>query len=119
MPDEERIHATEAALAELARLRTRHGPLMLFQSGGCCDGSSPLCLQEGELRVGPNDRLLGAIDGVPFYIDAEQDDRWNRPSFMLDVAGGATDSFSLEVADDVHFVTHGATCEAGEPRKFA
>ena len=81
MPDETAINATAAALAELARLRERHGPLMLFQSGGCCDGSSPLCLHEGELLVGPNDLLLGEVGGVPFYIDAEQYERWNRPRF--------------------------------------
>ena len=113
MPDEQRIDATDAARAELALLRARHGRLMLFQSGGCCDGSSPLCLQEGELLVGPNDRVLGVIDGVPFYIDAEQDDRWNRPSFLLDLAAGTTDSFSLEVSDDVHFVTYGGACVPG------
>jgi hypothetical protein len=105
MPDEAAIDATDAALAELARLRERHGPLMLFQSGGCCDGSSPLCLHEGELLVGPNDLRLGDVAGVPFFIDAEQYERWNRPSFVLDVADGESDTFSLENADDVHFVT--------------
>ncbi len=79
MPDAE-LSATDAALAELARLRERHGPLMLFQSGGCCDGSSPLCLHEGELLLGPNDLLLGEVGGVPFYIDAEQYERWQSPT---------------------------------------
>jgi uncharacterized protein (DUF779 family) len=92
------IGATDAALAELARLRGRHGPLMLFQSGGCCDGSSPLCLHEGDL-------LLGELDGARFYIDAEQYERWNRPAFVLDVAPGAATGFSLEGTDGVHFVT--------------
>jgi uncharacterized protein (DUF779 family) len=105
MPDESAITATDAALAELARLRGRHGALMLFQSGGCCDGSSPLCLHEGELAVGPNDILLGDVEGVPFYIDAEQYERWNRPTFLLDVVEGSTGSFSLEDADRMHFVT--------------
>jgi uncharacterized protein (DUF779 family) len=99
------IGATDAALAELARLRGRHGPLMLFQSGGCCDGSSVLCLAAGELLLGPNDLLLGEVDGVPFYVDAEQHARWCSPAFELDVAPGETDAFSLEVADGVHFVT--------------
>ena len=109
MPDET-ITATDAALAELARLSERHGPLMLFQSGGCCDGSSPLCLHEGELAVGPNDLLLGRVDGVPFYIDAEQYERWNRPRFRLDLLPGCVDSFSLEAADQVHFVTRSGVC---------
>ena len=60
-----RVAATEAALAELARLRAEHGPLVLFQSGGCCDGSSPMCFADGELLLGPNDLLLGEIGGAP------------------------------------------------------
>ena len=110
MPDRERISATEAALRELAALRERHGPLVLHQSGGCCDGSSPLCLHEGELLLAPGDRLLGELDGVPVYIDADQDDRWNRPAFVLDLAPGRTDAFSLEVEDGVHFVTRSPGC---------
>ena len=106
MPDDEEIvGATDAAREELTLLRERFGPLMLFQSGGCCDGSSPLCLHEGELLVTANDLLLGAIDGVPFYVDAEQYERWNRPAFVLDVAPGAGDAFSLEALDGKHFVT--------------
>ncbi len=104
------ISATDAARAELDALRTRHGPLELFQSGGCCDGSSPLCLPRGELLVGPNDLLLGEIDDTPFYIDAEQYRRWNEPAFELDLAAGATDAFSLEAVDGVHFVTRSPAC---------
>ena len=99
------VSATDAALEELASLRGSFGPLMLFQSGGCCDGSSPLCLHEGELLVGPNDRLLGEIVGVPFYVDTEQYERWNRPPFLLDVMRGAGDAFSLEALDGVHFIS--------------
>ena len=112
MPDARVIDATPAALAELARLRERHGPLMLFQSGGCCDGSSPLCLHEGELLVGPNDLELGEVGGVPFFIDAEQYERWNRPSFLLDVAPGTPDAFTLEGRDGIHFVTRSSACLA-------
>ena len=99
-----KIVATEAALAALRRLRAEHGPLMLFQSGGCCDGSSPMCFAEGELLVGPNDLLLDEIDGCPFFIDAEQYERWNSPSFVLDVAPGEGAGMSLEGAYDLHFV---------------
>lgn len=109
MPAEE-LSATEAALEELARLRERHGALMLFQSGGCCEGSSPLCLHDGELLVGANDLLLGEIGGTPFYVDADQYDRWRRPAFRLDVLPGAADTFSLEGVDGVHFVTRTASC---------
>ena len=85
---------------------------MLFQSGGCCEGSSPLCLHEGELLVGANDLLLGEIDGTPFYIDAEQYERWNSPAFLLDLSLGASDTFSLEGLDDVHFVVRTPACAA-------
>ena len=98
------VSLTEAALAELERLRERHGPLMLFQSGGCCDGGSPLCLPEGELLLGPGD--------LPFYVDADQYERWRRPSFVLDVGTGAGDTFSLEGADGVRFVSRTPACQA-------
>jgi uncharacterized protein (DUF779 family) len=104
----DRIVATDAALAELRRLQAEHGPLMLFQSGGCCDGSLPICLTDGELMVGPNDLLLGEIEGCPVYIDADQDDRWRRPAFVLDVASGAPEGFSLG-GTEVHFVTRTGT----------
>jgi uncharacterized protein (DUF779 family) len=101
----ERITATSAALAELARLRERFGPLTLLQSGGCCDGSSPLCVREGELLVGaPNDAYLGQVGEASFWMDSEQWERWRRPALVLDVAPGAPSNLSLEGIDDVHFV---------------
>ena len=118
MPAEERITATPVAIEELARLRERHGPLMLFLSGGCCEGSSPLCLEEGELPLGPGDLLLGEVDGVPFYIDADQDERWNRPSFLLDLVPGPSDTFSLENGDEVHFVARSSVCAAPVLRRM-
>ena len=77
---------------------------MFFQSGGCCDGSSPMCFAYGELLLGPNDLLLGDVDGCPFYIDSEQYERWNRPALALDVAPGAGSSMSLEETHGVHFL---------------
>lgn len=99
-----RVVATEPAVAEIGRLRAEHGPLMFFLSGGCCDGSSPMCFRDGEFLLGPNDLLLGQVDGCPFYIDAEQYERWNRPSFVLDVAPGSGSGMSLEGVHDLHFV---------------
>ena len=100
---EGRISATDAALDELRSLGRRHGPLMLFQSGGCCEGSSPQCVQWGELLLGPNDLHLGDVDGTPVYIDAEMYRRWNEPRLLVDVAEGAADTMSLEGLDGVHF----------------
>jgi uncharacterized protein (DUF779 family) len=97
------IVATAAAVAEVERLKGEHGPLEFFQSGGCCDGSSPMCFPAGELLLGPNDLRVGEIDGCPFYVDADLYERWGRPAFVLDVALGAGSSMSLEGLHDLHF----------------
>jgi uncharacterized protein (DUF779 family) len=89
------VTATAAALEAIALVEASHGRLALFQSGGCCDGSSPICLADGELPVAPGDRLLGHVGGAPFYIDADQYERWGRPGFVLDVSPGAAEGFSL------------------------
>ncbi len=107
-----RVVATDSAVAEIRRLRAEHGLLMFFQSGGCCDGSSPMCFPDGELLLGPNDRLLGEVDGCPFYIDADQDERWNRPTLLLDVAPGAGSGMSLEGVHDLHFRVNSPTVAA-------
>ncbi len=100
----ETVTATEAARNLIKRLKTRYGPLIFMQSGGCCDGSSPMCLQAGDLLLGPNDLLLGEIEGCSFYIDQEQYERWRKPQFLLDVAPGDGDTFSLEGPEGMHFV---------------
>jgi len=98
------VTATGEAIAAIECLREEHGPLAFFQSGGCCDGSLPICLRDGELPPGSNDELLGRIAGVPFYVDSEQYLRWGRPAFLLDLRPGAAEGFSLSLPD-AHFVT--------------
>ncbi len=108
------ITATPQATAMVRRIAHKHGPVAIFQSGGCCDGSLPLCLQTSELPPGPNDVLLGHVSSAPFYIDAEQYERWGEPEFLLDVASGAPEGFSLG-EPDAHFVSaplSGWACEA-------
>jgi uncharacterized protein (DUF779 family) len=100
-----RVVATESAVAEIGRLRGEYGPLMFVQSGGCCDGSSPMCFPDGELVVGPSDLLLGEVEGCPFYIDRDQYERWNRPTLLLDIAPGDGSGMSLEGIHNRHFVT--------------
>jgi uncharacterized protein (DUF779 family) len=78
---------------------------MFFQSAGCCDGGSPMCLREGELPLSPDDVLLGEIGDTPFYIDAQQYERWGSPHLTVDVSPGAAEGFSLEGLEGVHFVT--------------
>jgi uncharacterized protein len=99
------VTATRAALEVIDRLEAAHGPLMFFQSGGCCDGTHPLCLKSGELPVSPHDVRLGDIGGAPFYIDSDQYQRWGKPRFVIDVSPGAADGFSLEGLEGVHFVS--------------
>jgi uncharacterized protein len=102
---QQQVVATVAARAVLRNLKATFGPLILVQSGGCCDGSSPICLHEGELLLGEDDRQLGELEGVPFYCDGEQFERWHRPRFVLDVAPGPAEGFSLEALAGVHFRT--------------
>jgi len=97
------VVATDAAAAVLRHLTATFGPLILIQSGGCCDGSSPMCLQEGELLLREDDLLLDELEGVPFYCDREQYERWNRPPLVLDVGHGPAEGFSLEGLAGVHF----------------
>lgn len=99
------VDATPAALKMIHHLETAHGPLAFFQSGGCCDGTSPLCFKDGELPAGPHDRRLGDIGGAPFCIDSEQYERWGAPQFLIDVAPGAAEGFSLEGLEGVHFIS--------------
>jgi uncharacterized protein (DUF779 family) len=101
----QQVVATDAAIRVLRNLVATFGPLMLVQSGGCCDGSSPICLREGELLIGPHDLKLGEVGGVPFYCDREQFERWNEPQLVLDVAPGPAEGFSLEGLARVHFRT--------------
>ncbi|HET9102534.1 MAG TPA: DUF779 domain-containing protein [Solirubrobacteraceae bacterium] len=99
------VRATAAALEVIARLRAAHGPVVFIQSGGCCDGTHPLCLHDHEIVLRPQDLRLGELGGVPFYIDADQYERWGRPRFEIDVAEGEAPGFSLEGSAGVHFVT--------------
>ena len=101
----QQVTATPAALELLERLRAQHGDLIVHVSGGCCDGSSPMCLRAADLPAGPHDVELGALASVPVVIDGDQDSRWRHPSFHLDVAAGAAGGFSLEALEDLHFTT--------------
>jgi len=99
------VSATQAALEVIQALSAAHGPLMFFQSGGCCDGSSPMCLGDGELPLSPYDVCLGEIGGAAFYIDAQLYQSWGKPHLTVEVAPGAAEGFSLEGLAGVHFVT--------------
>lgn len=100
-----RILATDAAVAMIAALRAKHGSLMFHQSGGCCDGSAPMCYPAGEFRVGTQDVLLGQVAGdVPVWIGAAQFDYWRHTQVTIDVVPGRGAGFSLEGPEGVRFV---------------
>ncbi len=103
--DPQPVVATEAALKAIRRLRAAVGRIMFFQSGGCCDGSLPMCFRDGEFVIADWDLLLGTLDGCPFYIDPRQFEAWKAPLLTLDVEHGLPEGFSLPAGDDAHFVT--------------
>jgi uncharacterized protein (DUF779 family) len=107
-----KLRATPAAIEMVERLTVDHGKLAFFQSGGCCDGSSPICLKDGELPASANDVLLGEIGGAPFYVDGDQYRRWGRPSFLVDVGAGPAEGFSLSLPH-AHFVTRSPSESSG------
>lgn len=100
-----RVVATEAALQLIEKLKTRYGPLMFHQSGGCCDGSSPMCYPEQEFKVGSSDVLLGEIGAVRFYMSASQFEYWKHTQLIIDVVPGHGGMFSLEGPEGLRFLT--------------
>jgi hypothetical protein len=100
-----RVVATPAALELIELLKTRHGELMFHQSGGCCDGSSPMCYPRGEFLIGGQDVLLGDIGGCPFYIGAAQFEYWQHTQLIIDVVPGRGGMFSLEGPEGKRFLT--------------
>lgn len=100
-----RVVATPAALELIETLKAKHGSLMFHQSGGCCDGSSPMCFPLGEFKVGRQDVLLGEIGGCPFYIGAAQYEYWKHTQLIIDVVPGRGGMFSLEGPEGKRFQT--------------
>lgn len=94
---------TEAATALMDQLQAQHGPLVFHQSGGCCDGSSPMCFPRGEFLTGDQDVLLGTLGDTPFYISRPQFEYWKHTQLTLDVVPGRGGMFSLENAEGVRF----------------
>ncbi|NOP99058.1 MULTISPECIES: DUF779 domain-containing protein [Mycolicibacterium] len=101
---------TMAAADLLTRLQQRHGSLMFHQSGGCCDGSSPMCYPDGEFIVGDRDILLAVLDvgaGVPVWISGPQFDAWKHTQLVIDVVPGRGGGFSLEAPEGMRFLSRG------------
>jgi len=109
-----RVEATEDAAALVRALVAEHGPLLFHQSGGCCDGSAPMCFPLGEFRIGERDVLLGAIEGCPFYMGAEQFEYWKHTHLTIDVVPGRGSGFSLEAPLGVRFLVRSRVLEPWE-----
>ncbi|MGG3448450.1 DUF779 domain-containing protein [Domibacillus aminovorans] len=101
----ERVTATPAATRLIHMLKEKHGPLMFHQSGGCCDGSAPMCYPDGEFLIGDSDKLLGEIGGSPFYISEAQYEYWKHTQLIIDVVDGRGGMFSLEGPHGKRFLT--------------
>ena len=109
-----RVVITPAAEAVLRQLETQHGPLLFHQSGGCCDGSSPMCYPRGEFRIGQRDVLLGEIAGTPCYIGGQQYEAWRHTQLVIDVVPGRGGGFSLEAPLGVRFLTRSRVFDEAE-----
>lgn len=99
-----RISATEAALALINELQAKHGKLMFHQSGGCCDGSAPMCYADGEFYLGGADVKLGEVGGMPFYMSLSQFQYWEHTHLTLDAIPGTGGQFSLERPVGLRFI---------------
>ena len=105
-PPVARVVATDAALALIASLAASNGGRLMFhQSGGCCDGSAPMCFVDGDFIIGEQDRLLGHIGGMPFYISASQFEYWEHTQLIIDVVPGRGGMFSIEGPTGQRFLT--------------
>jgi len=111
----QRVLITSAAAELLGKLQQRHGPVMFHQSGGCCDGSSPMCYPDGDFLVGDRDVLLGMLDidngigadGVPVWISGPQFQAWKHTQLVIDLVPGRGGGFSLEAPEGVRFLSRG------------
>ncbi|MBZ4330707.1 MULTISPECIES: DUF779 domain-containing protein [unclassified Corallococcus] len=119
-----RVEATPAAEALIHKMQGLHGPLLFHQSGGCCDGSAPMCFPRGDFRVGQEDVYLGEIAGTPFYMSGPQFQLWRHTHLTVDVVPGRGSGFSVEAPEGVRFLIrsrlftddeHRALEQAGPP----
>jgi uncharacterized protein (DUF779 family) len=122
-----RVLITRVAADQLAALQSAHGPVMFHQSGGCCDGSSPMCYPDGDFIVGDRDVLLGLLDvcgdlqpeGVPVWISGPQFDVWKHTQLVIDLVPGRGSGFSLEAPDGVRFLSRGRAFTEVENRQLS
>jgi len=100
----ERVTVTDKAREVIDQLREQHGDLMFHQSGGCCDGSAPMCFEKGDFLIGSRDVCLGEIHGCNFYMASDQFEYYKNMQIMIDVSPGRGSSFSLEIPLGIRFM---------------
>lgn len=115
----ERVVATDEALRLIESMKQMHGSIMFYQSGGCCDGSAPMCYREGDFLLGDSDVYLGSIGDIPFYMHKSQYEYWKHTQLIIDAIAGRGAAFSLDSVEDNHFITRSRvfTDEEIEKRK--
>ncbi len=113
-----RVTATGAAVDLLHRMVARHGPLLFHQSGGCCDGSSPMCYPRDDLILGDGDVFLGWVEDTPFYMSVPQFEYWQHTHLTVDVVPGRGSGFSVEAPEGVRFLIRSRVFSAGETARL-
>ena len=114
-----RVSVNDAAQRWIHYLEDRHGPLLFHQSGGCCDGSSPMCYPRDQFMVGANDVYLGSIAGHPVYISGAQFEAWKHTHLTIDVVEGRGGGFSIEAPEGIRFLTRSRIFTEEESEELA
>lgn len=113
-----RVEATPLAMNLIEALRLKFGELVFHQSGGCCDGSQPMCFEKGDFRIGSSDVCLGEIGGVEFWMAEDQFEYWKHTHLTLDVVEGRGSSFSLEIPMGLRFITRSRLFSEAEQKSL-
>ncbi len=111
VPLHDKVSATPEAMELLGEIIAEHGPVLFHQSGGCCDGSSPMCYPRGDFIVGDKDVLLGNLGDTPVYISASQFEAWKHTDLIIDVVPGRGGMFSLDNGREKRFLTRSRICK--------
>ena len=114
-----RVELTAAASAVIEQLKAVHGPLMFHQSGGCCDGSQPMCFELGEFYIGSSDVCLGTIADCPFWMSQDQFEYWKHTQLTIDIVEGRGSSFSLEIPLGLRFITQSRLFSEAEAQNLS
>ncbi|MGF7073367.1 uncharacterized protein (DUF779 family) [Mucilaginibacter sp. 3215] len=101
-----RVTITSEASKLIAEIKSRFGDLMFHQSGGCCDGSSPMCFEKGEFKLGGSDVKIGEVDDCEFWMSKDQFEYWQHTQLQLDITKGRGSSFSIEIPTGFRFMIH-------------